>query len=345
MNDIEIREMSELYRKTRKAVYEEATRPFSDHSDKHLRNKEQLRSSVEKVCSEADLNRYYGADKDTATSIWHHLWTKNRYAGIRAKIATTEIEDIQNIFDEYDRFSLKSWDIVVNGQEIRGGDQVNDFLNRKGNFENKQTIGNIPKLVKIVNVARKLIEYMNNKTADTPVLDFIRNGYGDEEIWAIHEHLMNLGYRSDLTALHFMMDIGFPVIKPDIVISKIFLDWGWLHKIIKDLPCDLSFKDLQCKGSKKNPFKGKYGRDFIYTSKKIYKPIIELSREIVLKTDQDDLKDDIGWVSTNPIREFDIFLVKYGQKIEPEFGIERTLYDLGIPNKEDLKSCVVKISR
>ena len=59
----------------------------------------------------------------------------------------------------------------------------------------------------------------------------------------------------------------------------------------------------------------------------MYKPIIEVALEIVSITKQQELKKDIGWVTCNPIREFDIFIVKYGQKPEKEFGVERTLYD------------------
>lgn len=344
MNENDLREMSELYRKTRKIVYEEATRPLSNNPDIHRKNKETLKESVEKVCGEADLRKYRGTDKNTSTAIWHHLWTKNRYAGIRSQIATTEIRDIEKIFDEYDRFSGEDWNIEAVGTNlIKGGRQIHDFLNRTGDFSNKQTIGNIPKLVKIVSVARLFIDFLNNKGAETPVLDFIKNGYNDEDVWAIHKHLMEIGYRSDLTVLHFMMDIGFPVIKPDIVISKLFLDWGWLHKIIPELPRDLHFEDLQCKGEKGKPFKGKYGQRFIYTGERMYKPAINLAREIVLKTKQEDLENDIGWVSGNPIREFDIFLVKFGQKPEKEFGIERTLYETNILDEKSMRSCGTKV--
>jgi hypothetical protein len=335
MNENDLHEMSDRYRKTRKAVYEEATRPLSNNPDIHRKNKERIKERVGKLCDDADLKKYCGTDKDTATAIWHHLWTKNRYAGIRSQIATTEIGDIESIFDDYEIFSGADWEIETSGHiVIRGGHQVHDFLNRTGDFINKQTIGNVPKLVKIVSVARLLTTFLKNKDANTPVLDFIEDGYSDKDIWGIHKHLMKIGYRSGLTVLHFMMDLGFPVIKPDIVISKIFLDWGWLHKKIPDLPKDLSVRDLQGKG--------KYRQGFIYTSEKMYKPVIDLAREIVSRTKQEDLKKDIGWVTCNPIREFDIFLVKYGQKPEKEFGVERTLYDIITVGEKPMHSCGTK---
>jgi len=327
--------MSETYRKIRKAVYEEATRPLPNNPEIHRQNKERLKRGVKQICDYAELNKYSGTDKNTATAIWHHLWTKNRYAGIRSQVATREIEDIENIFDDYERFAGPEWDIEASGHTVlRGGHQAHAFLARTGCFSNKQTIGNIPKLIKIVSVARLFIEFLKNKDEDIPVLDFIKSRYDIEDVWAIHGHLMKIGYRSDLTVLHFMMDIGFPVIKPDIVVSKIFLDQGWLHKKIPELPKYLTFRDLQGKG--------KYRQKFMYTKEKMYKPVIELAREIVSKTKQEDLKKDIGWVTRNPIREFDIFLVKYGQKPEKEFGIERTLYNIANVSDKPIKSCGAK---
>lgn len=338
MNKNDLRDMSEHYRKIRKAVYEEATRPLSNNPDIHRNNKVLMRSLVEKLGNEGDLNKYRGTDKNTATAIWRHLWTKNRYAGIRGQIATTEIKHIESIFDDYESFAGADWNIKASGNTlISGGRQIHNFLNRTGEFAGKQTIGNIPKLVKIVSVARQLTDFMNKKKTNTPVLDFITNGHSDEDVWAIHGHLMSIGYRSDLTVLHFMMDLGFQVIKPDIVITKLFLDWGWLHKIIPGLPVDVSFDDLRGRG--------KYGTRFQYTNEKMYRPSINLARQIAAVTKNEDLENDIGWVTVNPIREFDIFTVKYGQKPEKDFGVARTLYEATATTVavQSTRSCSVKI--
>lgn len=336
MTESDLQKMSEHYRRIRKAVCEEATRPLSNNPDIHLKNKALMRAIVEKLSNEAVLNSYRGTDKNTATAIWHHLWTKNRYAGIRGQIATTEIQHIERIFDDYESFAGEEWNIKASGNTVIScGRQVRNFLNRTDDFTGKQTIGNIPKLVKIVSVARLLTDFMNTKNASTSVLDFITNGHGDEDVWAIHGHLMSIGYRSDLTVLHFMMDLGFQVIKPDIVISKLFLEWGWLHKIIPELPQDVCFDDLRGQG--------KYGTRFQYTSKKMYKPAINLARQVVAITKREDLEKDIGWVTDNPIREFDIFTVKYGQKPEKEFGVERTLYEATTKHldEKNTRSCSV----
>src|SRR5262249_8123408 len=146
--------------------------------------------------------------------------------------------------------------------------------------------------------------FITTKLPATPVLDFVTGGHPTTDIWAIHEHLMeSVGYTSDLTAIHFMMDLGFPVIKPDIVITRLFLEWDWLRKVVPTLPADLSLA---------------------YVKPIIYKPVIDLARKIVEQTSQQDLIADIGWSTTNPVREFDIFTVSYGQVPDNGWGIMRT---------------------
>jgi hypothetical protein len=324
MTDNELQMMSRQYRTVRKAVYEEATRPFSNDPELYQLNKETLKKHVEKLSNDAVLDKYRGTDNSTSTALWRHLWIINRYAGIKAQIATNEVKDIENIFDDYEMFAGSEWNIEAKGNSILScGAQVQAFLDRSGDFAGKQTIGNIPKLVKIVSVARRLKKFMEEKSANTPVLHFVTGKHGIDDVWKVHEHLMNIGYRSDLTVLHFLMTIGFQVIKPDIVISRLFLEWGWSHKVIQGLPKDLTIDDLQGKGN--------YGGRYNYTHERMYKPIIDLARRIVAVTKQVDLASDIGWVTENPIRELDLFLVKYGQKPEREAGIVRTLFSSGEP--------------
>jgi len=153
-------------------------------------------------------------------------------------------------------------------------------------------------------------------------MHFLTNSMNVSDVGPIHTYLMEtVGYTNDLTALHLMMDLGFEVIKPDIVITGLFLTWGWLHQAIPDLPYNLSIDDLHGKGN----YKSKY----LYTKASMYKPAIDLSRQIVRQVDPKDLKKDIGWTTNNQLREFDIFTVKNGQKPEPNCGIVRRLHGQG----------------
>jgi hypothetical protein len=315
----ELGAMSEHYRNVRKAVYEQATMPFDGSMHEHELNKEKLRQKITALCNAANLDHYIGNSVDAALKIWRLLWTVNRYAGIKNTIASKEIEDIAFVFDHFEVFCEQSWEIEANGHCLkRAGADAQHFLQRTGPFTERQTIGNIPKLCKIVNVARGLKKFLAQKPAATPVLDFITKGNPTSDVWAIHKHLMSIGYTSDLTALHFMMDLGFPVIKPDIVITRLFLEWGWLHKVVPNLPPDVSPEDLRGQG--------KYRSRFQYTKPIMYKPVIELARQIVGVTSQQALIADIGWNVTNPLREFDIFTVTYGQVPDKEWGLTRTLY-------------------
>lgn len=314
-----IQEMSLKYREIRQLVFNEATMPPFSNNEIHISNQLKLKNKVLGICKQANLSLYNGNDDLTAKRIWHHLWTKNRYAGIKAQIASTEIADIQSIFDEYEIFSNFNWDIQISGHNlISAGKEVHDFLNRNGQFTNKQTIGNLPKLQKIILIAR-LLKKFREKYPNEQIIKFITAGNNYENVWEIHTNLLEIGYTGDLTALHLMMDLGFQVMKPDIVISTLFLDLGWLHSAIPELPKNILKADLQGKGD--------YGNRYLYTKPEMYKPVINLARKISSATLREDLMRDIGWVTDNPLREFDLFMVKYGQVPEHEWGITKTLFN------------------
>jgi hypothetical protein len=318
MSTVNLDAMSEHYRRIRRAVYQEATRPRHESPDGYARNQQLLRDAFTQICDDANLERYRGSDGGAAYRIWHQMWTKIRYAGFRAVTASQEIRDIEPIFDQFDVFSSAGWDVESNGETlICAGPDARAFLERAGPFAGKRTVRKISKLQKHVGVARKLHDFMDRKAPSTPVLQFVTGGRSEDDVWSIHEHLMDIGYTADLTALHFMMDIGFPVMKPDVIITRLFLEWGWLHQIVEGLPSDCTAKDLVGKGSHK--------RRWLYTNATVYKPVIDLARRIVAHTSQEELQADIGWVMSNPLREFDIFVVTYGQEPDPICGVVRKL--------------------
>jgi hypothetical protein len=313
-----LKDKYEKYRDIRKLVWNEAT--YATNSKQHDDNKSCLKNNICKLCKASDLSKFEGNSDNTKKLVWHHLWTKIRYAGIKADIASKEIEDISSIFDNYEEFSMQEWDIKIEWNEkskkhtlIQGGDCINSFLNRNGIFYGKQTVGNLVKLNKTVSLARAYAAHIRNKKP----LDFVTSGLGVDRIWPIHNHLQEIGYTSNLTALHFMMDLGFQVIKPDIVISRLFLTLGWLHDIIPNLPQDLTVDDLVGKG--------KYKSKYQYTKPIVYMPVIDLARKIIGCTRESDLQGDIGWSTNNPIREFDIFMVKFGQEPEKHWGLTKNL--------------------
>ncbi len=315
---INLTDIVSQYRDIRKRVFTEATVPNVGDSAKASKNKELLKRFVTRVCDEANLHNLQSSSEKAKNALWHNLWTKHRYAGIKADIATKEIHDIEFYFDDYRNFTSSDWDLESHGHTlIKAGPLASDFLNRTGVFSGKQTIGNLPKLKKVVAVANAFNTYFS-KNPQAPAISFLCPNTTHDDVWAIHQRLADIGYKGDLTSLHFMMDAGFPVIKPDLVISRLLLDWGWLHFADPTLPHDLTRADLVGKGQ--------YGSRYLYTKKRIYKPIIELANQVAEKVKEEELAGDIGWVTTNPVREFDLFIVKAGQLPEEGTGISRRLY-------------------
>ncbi|MCS7469557.1 hypothetical protein NZK35_23135 [Stieleria sp. ICT_E10.1] len=142
-----------------------------------------------------------------------------------------------------------------------------------------------------------------------------------------------IGYGVRLTALDFMMDIGLPVVKPDIVLTKLMVHWAWLQSYYNDVPDDLTEDDLRGNGQ--------YAARYRYDKPFMYRRVIDLSREIVARVAREVLRGDIGCVTSNPIREFDLILNKFAQKSDWEFGIERTLFDGKTPSRrcQDQSRC------
>lgn len=327
-----VHDMRKKYREVRTLVYQEATRPRNGCSAQHDANKAALKNKIVSICNESQLCNFTRSPIGYHR-LWHHLWTKNRYAGIKASIASREISDIQEVFADFKQFVAPEWHVVKSGRRIdidASGRMVRDFVQRTGPFQSKQTIPNSAKMRTIVNIARALAKFADDEPNKLP-LEFVTGGASASDVWRIHEHLLKIGYRADLTALHLMMDLGFQVIKPDIVISRIFLHWGWLHSIIADLPSDLQAVDLQ--GG------GKYRGRYLYTRPHMYKPVIDLACSIANGIPSSDLKADIGWVTQNPIREFDIFLVKSAQLREPGWGIERRIFSDISGSRPTLPGC------
>ena len=164
--------MRNKYREVRKLVFEKSTEPHIANKVKHEENKSKFKSSVISLCNNADLNLYKSGDPEVKTRLWNHLWTKNRYAGIRAQI-TTEIKHITELFDNYRWFSEDGWSLNSTGfKVISAGTLAQSFLDRSGKFADKQTIGNVPKLQKIITVARAFTHYFDENEGKSAI-DFV----------------------------------------------------------------------------------------------------------------------------------------------------------------------------
>ena len=311
----EIANIIKEYRDIRKRVYEEATMPLGKNQAEHVQNKVLLRSRVTEVCNNADLRKYTPDNENAKVLVWRHIWGKIRYAGIKAVLANKEITDIHEVFDDYEGFQDPRWDFSSKGYHIdkdEAGEYVTDFLGRTGIFDGKTTVGNIPKLAKTVKLARSYSKHL--ECTDNTPLSFIQGDFKKDDWLDILNNLQAMGYTAHTTALHLMMDLGYFVLKPDIVLTRLFQQFGWYEG---RLPENIAIDDLVGKGS--------YGTKYLYTKPLIFEATINLAREVIENLSRDDLEKDIGWVTDNPMREFDIFLVKAAQVPDPSYGIPTQL--------------------
>lgn len=305
--DLTLDDMVRQYRAIRKQVWNEAT-----GSENRPDNQKKVRERVLSVCDNARLDRYAAPD-----ALWAKMWRTIRYAGIKASIASREIGELATHFDDYRAFVSPDWD-EPGATNASGGRLWTAFMSSSPQaFPAGRRVRNRHKLRKTVRVARALSSFVE-RNPGVPATKLFAP-VGETEPWrAVHQRLHDLGYTGKLTALHLMMDLGLPVVKPDIVLTKLFLAWGWLHapgltSRHEPLPSDLSFNDLK-------------GR-FLYGDPFMYERVIDLAvqLEVRLAATNQGLREDIGWVSSSPLRELDIFIVKYGQEPDPEWGVTQSL--------------------
>ena len=336
-------EMVATYRQIRKAVYREATKAPSIDPSTHSENQQIFRDFVTELCSDAKLAPYMTNTADARQRLWWHIWTKIRYAGIRAEGASNEIKNTKDIFNNYDLFTGTDWKIEfkrrANEEELNNlsvksinlhlcGKLAREYFEQAGAFEGMSYYRNIPKIKRTINLAGRFSDFARTNP-NAFVIDFLSGGIDPKHIWRIHRYITkNKSYLSNITALHLMMDLGYEVMKPDRVIARAFFQLGWLQQVV-ELPPGISEAQIVPGGSDEDPEAteddGRSSGTFHYIHPNISRPIVDLSRLLAARIRQDDLKADIGWCTDNKLREFDIFMVKYGQEPEPKLGLHRNL--------------------
>jgi len=171
------------------------------------------------------------------------------------------------------------------------------------------------KIDKYVRIARKFKKLNEEEGIEYPLKYFVgdmehKNLSSIEEshLWEIHKKFESL--LGKITALHLMMELGFWVIKPDIVMTKLFHRGGFLNNLNEDQILDKNDK---------NKYK--------YTNKTVYKEMINVGRKIADQIKKDlKPKNQLGRLAEkNIIRALDLFLVKFGQEPDPKCGITRNL--------------------
>jgi hypothetical protein len=299
--------MFEKFREIRRDVWFKATGNDKSNQDK-------LKKDIFELADKANLAHWQAKDPQTRTELWRQVLTKVFYAGFSARTVHQKLPALLRAFGDPEPLRSPEWNVRTQGQKLL---ETSGRIAREY-FASKEGIGHPIKVRKIVTVGRAFAEYFD-KNPDATALDIVTRGKKIEDVWQLSANLGAIGLTGQLIQLHLLMDLGFDCIKPDIVISRLVLKLGWLAKFAKDLPAGLTEADLRGKG--------KYGSRFHYTNTVVIKPIVDLARAFAsrMRQEQETLNKDIGWVSSNPMREFDIFMVSYGQRSDPSSGILRQL--------------------
>jgi hypothetical protein len=297
--------MFDEFREIRKKVWFQATQGKPE-------NQRKLRETVVELSDKANLDLWRTNEPKVRVELWEQFIAKIFYAGFEAATVNAALPDIYRTFRDYKTLCSPDWDVRLSGSRLSpaSGRLVREY------FEDgsQKKICHPMKIRKIVGIARFFTEYFE-KHPEATALSLLMQGEDSDDVWLLSDNLAHIGLSGLLTQLHLMMDLGFDCIKPDIVISRLVLAMGWLAHFSEDLPADLQEADLRGKG--------KYGTRFHYTNSVVIKPIVNLARAFVseMRRHRESLESDIGWVSRNLIREFDIFMVSYGQRPDPSAGI------------------------
>lgn len=293
-----------IFDSLKEKVINDSTISLTNNTLEHESNKNKLKTEINKIIDESIFNLNISDEK-----LWQIIWERIRYAGIRASIATNEIKEYRknNVFDDLKKFSLPEWDFDINEWKLykKSNDKKNfifknigfksrDLLNKTGNFSGLKIVSNFYKLDKTIRFARDFYKFRSNNI-NSPALnffigdDFDINNLNSEKFWSIQKNFES--YLGFITSLHVMMDLGLPTVKPDKILTYVLAKLS----LLTVFESSVSREDVNKKYQKQA-----VAEDVINTA-------LELSKNI---------KD-----SKNPIREIDIWLVKFAQDPEPSFGI------------------------
>jgi hypothetical protein len=324
--DIHINDrMFDEFRDIRVRLWSEATEGITE-------NQRKLRNEVEGLSNDANLDVWRTNSAEVCDRFWKQFIAKIFYSGFKAATVNRALPDIYRMFGDYKSLRSPEWDVRLVGQKFStdSGLLALRYLQDKDSSQRK--IRHPQKIKKVVAVARSFAEYFD-ENPDADALSFLMHGVDSDNVWLLSKNLERLGLSGQLIQLHLMMDLGFNCIKPDVVISRLVLQLGWLSRSSMGFPADINEADLIGKG--------KYGNRFHYTKDIVIKPIVDLARAFAIKMSQEKkkLEDDIGWVSNNLIREFDIFMVLYGQRPDSSWGIMKQLAKASFQASEKKRSC------
>lgn len=241
---------------------------------------------------------------------WDEGWRHFRWAGIRAATGSDDVEAHEScrVFSDFERLCVPDWDYPQRSLRHEGwGTEAKKYISGDPPYNRKGVVRNRSKLRKTVRMARQLKEAIEQHGESAYLDGVFGPGFLTEVLvptpylvrkW--HQYLCRfIGGNNPITAFHLMMDLGLPCVKPDIVLTDMFYRLGWLEG------ASLQF------GMTRPQIREHY------LSPEVYWPVQRVALEVA--------REITPLFGSNPVRELDWIMVKYGQEPEPRFGIVRNL--------------------
>ena len=316
---------AKFFEAVRQTIIDRATEPLSYNPEEHKNNKDKLIHKVDKLSKISEYNASIGID-----DLWKLMYELIFYSGTRAKKASDEIESFEkySVFSDFRKLVHRDWNFdkkewvkfrkyykniygsswlkhIINNKNARllykthfknTGIKAFQLMTKTGEFKGIKFSAMEDKMVKYITVAKHLFD-KENSCPGIPILEqFTGPNYKFEDyrFWGIHCQFAYL--LGEITAFHLMMDLGFNTVKPDRVLTYLFSKLGWLEVFPPEVTKEYVNKN--------------------YNNPRVWRDVIDKALH---------LKKVIPDHYSNPLRQIDIWIVKYGQQPEDSFGITKNL--------------------
>jgi hypothetical protein len=297
MNVSSVQERLRVYKELRRLLIEQGTAVANDDHQSRI-NKNRFQEQLKFACESAHL------DLDLeASRVWRILWAIPRYAYARADyVSQQDVPSLQSIPD------LSSWELMaspawlVEGDyrhAVPNGEKARLFCKGAYNTPTRSYNRAAHRLLRLTKTAQFLLSHAS---IGMPPLRAMFPKYDGSAQSVIEVHRKLATILGKLTALHVMMELGFPVVKPDRWLTRIVISLGWLEPLF--------LRNMT-----------RAAIDRIYGSPKCFWAAINMAAELAHALETEALYG-------NALREIDLVLVKYGQDPEVGWGLVRRMEDV-----------------
>jgi len=221
---------------------------------------------------------------------WRRAAIKPFYAGKRSSTIRAKEDHMLSLLHDPEELCRPEWN-------PRDGRRFQDFIADDGCVPNPLS------LERTIRAARRLQSIRRTNSGQSLINFYVRerDWKTDEPLRTIHDRLNNLLDLGYVTTLHFMADLGLPVVKPDRVVNRLAVRLGVIESYVRNgktfpLRIDITAEEANKLGD--NPF-------FNWTLQSRFARIAE----------------ETGIT----MRALDYVIVKLGQQADPEHGYARTI--------------------